>query len=91
MQLEIICLESPAFEMLIQRLVTHIKQMHDIQEDEFVSPEEAMRLLRISSKTTLSAYKNKGFLKFSMVSRKIILYSRTSIREFLSKREQSNF
>jgi len=49
--MEVICLEDEAFYSLIEEVVQRVKDKHDIKEDKWISPEEAMQKLRIKSKT----------------------------------------
>ena len=51
--MQVICLESAALYQLVDKVVERIKEKKDVIEDKWISPEEAMRVLRITSKTTL--------------------------------------
>jgi hypothetical protein len=51
--MEVICLEDAAFYVLIDKVVERIKEQNNIREDKWISGQEAMQKLRISSKTTL--------------------------------------
>jgi len=83
--MQVICLEEPAFYDLIDKVVLYIKTKHEEKEDKWVSGEEAMKLLHISSKTTLQKFRDEGRIRFFQADRKIILYDRTSISEYLEK------
>lgn len=89
--MEVICLETPAFYKLIEHVVELIKEKNNITEDRWISGEEAMRLLRVSSKTTLQKLRNEGRIRFSQPERKIILYDVNSIYEFLEKNSHETF
>ena len=52
-QLNIICLESEAFYALVKDVVDRMKEESDISHDKWISDTEAMKLLRITSRTTL--------------------------------------
>ena len=52
-RLDVICLESQAFYALVEEVVGRMKEQQNIQYDKWISDEEAMKMLRISSKTTL--------------------------------------
>ena len=83
--MEVICLEDKAFYSLIDRVVGHIKNKFEIKEDKWISGEEAMHKLRISSKTTLQKLRDEGKIKFSQPEKKIILYDLDSIYEYLEE------
>lgn len=89
-RLEVICLESEAFYALVEEVVDRLKEKQGIQ-DKWIDDEEAMRLLRISSKTTLQKYRDEGFIRFTQPSKKLILYDRDSINEFLEKNSKDTF
>lgn len=81
--MEVICLESEAFYTLVKEVVNRIKDENNITEDKWVPGEEAMRLLNISSKTTLQKLRDEGKIRFSQPSKKVILYDRDSIMEYI--------
>ena len=87
----IICLHSAAFYSLIEEVVQRIKENNDIQKDKWISSEEAMCMLRITSKTTLQKLRDEGKIRFSQPERKIILYDSASIDEYLEKHSKSTF
>lgn len=90
-QLNIICLESEAFYALIDEVVSRIKGKDNTEQDKWIDDEEAMRLLHISSKTTLQKYRDEGSVRFTQPSRKIILYDRSSVLEFLQNKSKDTF
>jgi len=89
--MEVICLQDEAFYALVEQVVQRIKETHDIKEDKWVSPEEAMQALRITSKTTLQKLRDTGAIRFSQPEKKIILYDRDSIFEYLEKHVRETF
>lgn len=82
--MQVICLEEPAFFSLIDRVVDYIKDKQGVKEDKWVSPEEAMKILRIKSKTTLQKLRDEGLIRFSHPERRIILYDTESLYEYLN-------
>lgn len=52
--MNVITLEEEAFYALIQQVLDKINATRPLSEDKWISTEEAMRKLRITSKTTLS-------------------------------------
>ena len=60
-------------------------------KDLWISPEEAMRLLRISSVTTLLKYKDTGKVRAARLSLKHILYDSNSILQFLDDQALNRF
>ena len=90
--MEVICLEEKAFYALLDEVVEHVKEQHPSENlDKWISGEEAMRALRITSKTTLSALRNNGKIRFSQPQKKIILYDRESLNEYLEKHVKETF
>jgi hypothetical protein len=89
--MEVIMMQSEAFYALIEQVVKRIKETHHITEDRWVSAEEAMRKLRISSKTTLQKLRDTGAIRFSHPEKKIILYDIESINEYLEKHVREPF
>ena len=89
--MEVICLEDEAFYALIEKIDQRTKDQHNIKEDKWVSPEEAMKKLRITSPTTLMKMRQEGKIRFSQPEKKIILYDVQSIDEYLEKHAKSTF
>ncbi|HAO09401.1 MAG TPA: DNA-binding protein [Chryseobacterium sp.] len=89
--MEVICLQDSAFYTLIEKVVERIKQTHGIKEDKWISGEEAMQKLRITSKTTLQKLRDAGKIRFSQPEKKLILYDVDSINEYLAKHAQNTF
>lgn len=89
--MEVICLEDRALKALIDKVIAYVKTEHGIKEDKWLSTEEAMKKLRITSRTTLQKYRDEGEIKFSQLTPKSILYDRDSIEAYLTKKSQDNF
>ncbi len=89
--MEVICLEDIAFYTLIERVVERIKEKSGAKIEKWISGEEAMKMLRISSKTTLQKLRDEGKIRFTQPERKIILYDTASIHEYLNKNAHETF
>lgn len=89
--MQVICLEDEAFHMLLERAVQRILEKHSTKEDKWISGEEAMQMLRISSKTTLQKLRDAGNIRYSQPEKKIILYETESILEYLEKNAKNTF
>ena len=83
--MEVICLHDEAFYSLIERVVERIKEKQNNSSDKWISGEEAMRLLHITSKTTLQKLRDEGKIRFSQPEKKIILYDVDSIHSYLDQ------
>lgn len=89
--MEVICLQDQAFYELIEQVVKRVKENNGIKEDKWISPEEAMQKLRISSKTTLQKLRDEGKIRFSQPEKKLILYDIDSINTYLEKHVKETF
>lgn len=89
--MNVICLEDEAFHMLLERAVQRILDKQTIKEDRWISGEETMQMLRISSKTTLQKLRDEGRIRYSQPEKKIILYDVDSINEYLEKHAKNTF
>ena len=86
--MEVICLDEPAFYQLIEKVVARIKDEKYIKEELWISGDEAMQKLRISSKTTLFKIRDEGKIRFVYASPRVILYETNSINEYLQNKSQ---
>lgn len=89
--MEVICLQEEAFYQLIEEVVLRIKERQNIKSDKWISGEEAMQKLRITSKTTLQKLRDTGVIRFSQPEKKLILYDTQSIDEYLEKHIKETF
>lgn len=89
--MEVICLHDEAFYALVDRVVERIKSKESIVVEQWISGEEAMKVLRITSKTTLQKLRDEGKIRFSQPEKKIILYDRGSISAYLDKHTKHTF
>lgn len=89
--MQVICLEEEAFYSLVDRVVARIKEKNDIKTDRWISGEEAMQKLRVTSKTTLQKLRDEGKIRFSQPEKKIILYDSFSIDSYLEKHVRETF
>jgi len=89
--MEVICLHDEAFYALIDRVVERIKEKQNNSTDKWISGEEAMKILRITSKTTLQKLRDEGKIRFSQPEKKIILYDLDSIHAYLNKNVNETF
>lgn len=89
--MEVICLEEKAFYVLVEQVVSRLKEKHNEGGDKWINDEQAMHLLNIKSKTTLQNLRDEGKIRFSQPQKKIILYDRASINEYLEKNAHETF
>lgn len=89
--MEVICLQDAAFYALVDKVIGHVKEKLKAPADKWISGEEAMSLLRITSKTTLQKLRDEGKVRFSQPEKKIILYDVDSIHQYLNKNAKSTF
>ncbi|OEK03014.1 hypothetical protein BFP97_16445 [Roseivirga sp. 4D4] len=93
--MNVICLEEEAFHSLIEEVVKRMSAKVSIVEQEadwkWISDVQAMELLKIKSKTTLQELRDNGEVRFSQPRKKIILYDRDSINEYLERHARETF
>jgi len=92
MDLKVICLDEPAFYELIEKVYNRLKAQNDTKQEKWLSGEEAMKKLKIKSKTTLSKLRNSGSIRFTQPPEaKIILYDAESIDAYLEASTRETF
>lgn len=89
--MEVICLQELAFYELLEKVYERLKDQHNIKQDKWISGEEAMQMLRIKSPSTLQDLRDKGAIRFTQPSKKLILYDTDSIHEYLNKNSRETF
>ena len=89
--MQVICLEEAAFYTLIEQVVARLKETHGEAKEQWISDEQAMQLLNVKSKTTLQKLRDEGRIRFTQPQKKIILYDRASISEYLEHHARNTF
>ena len=89
--MEVICIQDEAFYELIEVVVDRLKEKFQVTQDKWVTPERAMEVLNIKSKTTLQNLRDTGAITYTQPQRKIILYDYDSIMEYLDNHKQEKF
>ena len=88
--MEVICLQDDAFFSLVDRIVLYIRETTK-KHDKWLSPEKAMDMLHIKSRTTLQKLRDEGSIRFTHPEKKWILYDADSINEYLNKHAKDTF
>lgn len=83
--MDVICLQEDAFFELFERIVKHMEQKHDKKSVKWIGGKEAMSMLNITSKTTLQKLRDEYKIIFSQPQKRIILYDRDSINDYIEK------
>ncbi len=89
--MQVVCLQEEAFYALFEKVVEHIESNRRDMPPKWVDGEEAMSLLNIKSTTTLQKLRDEGKIRFSQPQKKIILYDRDSINEYIEGHVRETF
>ena len=81
--MDIICIEESAFFVLIEHVITGIRANAPAKEDKWISTAEAMKLLRITSPTTLQKLRDEKKIRATQPGTRTVLYDRDSILDYL--------
>lgn len=77
--LPLICLDLVTFKTVV---VGYAQEISDEELDPWINVKETMRLLNITSKTTLQKYRDSGQIEFKRLSKKNIIYRKRSVLNF---------
>lgn len=89
--MEVVVLDKEAFYALFRKVVEHLEADRKDTPDKWIDGAEAMSILKIKSTTTLQKLRDGGKIRFSQPQKKIILYDRDSIMEFIEKHARETF
>ena len=78
-------LSDEQFNRLLESMVSLLKADLGVKRDKWVDGEEAMRYMRITSRTTLQKLRDTGAIRFSQPMPKHLLYDLDSIDEYLNR------
>ena len=88
--LHIICLETEAFYKLVEQVVAKLRPQENTLP-KWIDEKEAKLLLNVKSKTTIQKLRDEGKVRFSQPSKKMILYDRDSIMEYIELNAKDTF
>lgn len=89
--MEVICLEETAFYELVEQVVARLGKKQADKNEKWLNDVEAMKLLNVTSKTTMQKLRDEGKIRFSQPQKKIILYDHESIMTYLDKNARNTF
>lgn len=89
--MQVVCLQEEAFYALFDKVIEHVETKRKDKPAKWIDGEEAMCLLKIKSTTTLQKLRDEGKIRFSQPQKKIIIYDRDSINEYLEKHVRQTF
>lgn len=88
--MNVICIDEPAFYELIKQVVERLKVESTETEPNWIDGNEAMKILNCK-KTKLQELRLSGEITYSHPSKKIIVYYRPSLIEYLNKHLKDRF
>lgn len=89
--MQVVCLQEEAFYALFKKVIEHVESKRPNTPERWIDGEEAMSILKIKSTTTLQKLRDEGKIRFSQPQKKIILYDRVSIMEYIEKHARETF
>lgn len=74
------------FFELIDRIIKHFEEKEMFKnEQEWLNGEEVMDILKISSKSTMQKLRDEGLVEFTQPMKRVILYRRSSVMDYLER------
>ena len=80
-----------AFYTLLNKLKEQIKAEQNSPPDKWIDGQEAMRILKITSRTTLQKLRDEGQIRYSQPMPKVLLYDRDSILAYIERHAKNTF
>lgn len=83
---ETICINTAAFYALLDQVIERVDEKYEqSKEPKWIASDEVMKMLNISSRTTLQTIKDSGDVRVSIMSKKVVLYDRQSVLAYIEK------
>lgn len=89
--MQVVCLEEKAFYALFDKVVAYLDEKQKEEPLQWIDGEQAMAILNITSKTTLQKLRDEGRIRFSQPQKRIILYDRFSLLDYLEQHAKEPF
>ncbi|MEO9804809.1 MAG: helix-turn-helix domain-containing protein [Reichenbachiella sp.] len=87
----IIMIEEGDLDELVNQVSRRLIAQHTAPVERWIDTDEAMKKLRIKSKTTLQKYRDEGRIRFHQKDKKTILYDQFSINKYLENNAHDTF
>ncbi len=81
--MQVISIEEQSFYQLLDTVLAEMEEKFGKKEEEWIHETNAMKLLGIKSKTSMQRLRDHDLIRFTQPSRKIILYYKPSLLEYL--------
>jgi len=88
--MEVICIETEAFYLLLEKAVVRLEKKL-IEKPRWIKLDEAMQILAVKSKSTMQKLRDNGEIVFSQPNKRIVLYDRGSLEAYLVKHSKERF
>lgn len=82
--------DQETFFKLLDVFYKRIKEENSLDGEEFLSEIEAMKMLKITSKSTMFSYRANG-LPFHQIGRKVLIYKRSDLEAFINRHRVEGF
>lgn len=90
--MNVICFDEPAFYAVIEQVYSKLAgNSNSAEPKRWITATDAMQLLNIKSKTSLQHLRDNGKIRYTQPQKKVILYDRQSIEEYLEKHAKQTF
>lgn len=88
--MEVICINTEAFYKLINTVIERVADERK-EKHRWINDEETMIILNIKSKSTLQKLRDEGAIRFSQPMKKVILYDRESLEQYIEQHAKDTF
>ncbi|WP_459211994.1 hypothetical protein [Aquimarina rhabdastrellae] len=83
---KVIVFEEEAFFKMLEEVVSYVSKLKQLQpKPEWISEEELKQLLNIRSKSQIWKLRTENKIVYSQPSKKLILYSRKSVENYINE------
>ena len=90
--IDVICLKTDAFYALLDQVIERIdEKYYESKQPTWIDGSEVMEMLGITSRTTLGTIKDSGKIKVSIISKKVVLYDRQSVLDYIESYTKKKF
>lgn len=89
--MQFIMMDSAAFDKLINEVISMVKIKMKTKPKDWIDEVEARELLGVSSKSTMQRFRDEDRIIYSTVTKKNIMYSRTSILRYMETKSNKQY
>lgn len=89
--MQFVMMDTTAFDEIISQVINTVKAKMKTKPVDWIGEGEAMKLLGVSSKSTMFRFRTNNKIVYSKVTQKNLMYSKASVLRYLESKSNTQY